>query len=234
LGKPDVLKQKAAFRAVDFIESGMVVGLGTGSTTSFALKRIAEQLRTGELKHIVGVPSSIRTEKLAHELKIPLSGFDDQPHIDLTVDGADEVDPDLNLIKGGGGALLREKVIAQASRRNIIIVDESKLSPQLGTKWAVPVEVVPFACKTEEVFLKSLGAAVTLRAGKDGHPYQTDQNNFILDANFGQIDNPQDLSFRLNERAGIMEHGLFIGLTSDLIVAAEDDVRHLKRKSTTR
>ena len=123
----DELKQKAAFKAVEFVESGMVVGLGSGSTTEFAIKRIAERLKGDELNNIVGIPSSIRTEKLAQELGVPLVGFETHQEIDATIDGADEVDPELNLIKGGGGALLREKILAQASRRNIIIVDKSKL-----------------------------------------------------------------------------------------------------------
>jgi len=230
LKKQDELKQQAAQRAVEFVHSGMVVGLGTGSTTAFAVMRIGERIKSGDLKNIVGIPTSIRTEKLATELGIPLCGLDDQPVIEVTIDGADEVDPALNLIKGGGGALLREKVVAQASRQNIIIVDESKLSPHLGTRWAVPVEVIPFAAKTEENFLKSQGAAVSLRLDDQGRPYQTDQNNFILDANFGEIEDPNGLAARLNERAGIVEHGLFLGLASDVIVAAEDAIRHLKRK----
>ena len=227
--KQDELKQKAAHRAVEFIESGMVVGLGTGSTTEFAVRRIAEQLKSGDLNNIVGIPTSVRTQKLAGELNIPLCGLDDQPDIDVTIDGADEVDPDLNLIKGGGGALLREKVVAQASRRNIIIVDESKLSPCLGTRWALPIEVISFAVKTEENFLKSLGASVTLRSETEGRPVKTDQNNFILDANLGEMADPHGIAARLNGRAGIVEHGLFLGLASDVIVAAEDGIRHLKR-----
>jgi len=230
LKKQDELKQKAAHYAVKFVDSGMVVGLGTGSTTAFAVMRIGELIKSGDLKNIVGIPTSIRTEKLATELGIPLCGLDDRPMIDITIDGADEVDPALNLIKGGGGALLREKVVAQASRQNVIIVDESKLSPHLGTRWALPVEVIPFAAKTEENFLKLQGATVSLRLDGEGRPYQTDQNNFILDANFGEIEDPRGLAERLNERAGIVEHGLFLGLTSDVVVAAEDDIRHLKRK----
>jgi len=192
--------------------------------------RIGERLKTGDLKNIVGIPTSIRTEALAGELGIPLCGLVDQPEIDVTIDGADEVDSDLNLIKGGGGALLREKIVAQASRQNIIIVDESKLSNRLGTHWALPVEVIPFAVKSEENFLKSLGAAVTLRTADKGQPYQTDQKNFILDANFGEMADPNGIAARLNERAGIAEHGLFLGLASDVIVAAEEGIRHLKRK----
>lgn len=229
MNKQDELKQKAANRAVEYVDSGMVVGLGTGSTTEFAVKRIAERLKSADLKDIVGIPTSIRTQKLAGELNIPLCGLDDQPDIDVTIDGADEVDPDLNLIKGGGGALLREKVVAQASRRNIIIVDASKLSPCLGTHWALPIEVIPFAVKTEENFIKSLGASVTLRTEADGQPYKTDQNNFILDANLGEMADPNSIAARLDRRAGIVEHGLFLGLASDVIVAAEDSIRHLKR-----
>jgi ribose 5-phosphate isomerase A len=229
LKKQDELKQKAAHRAVEFVDSGMVVGLGTGSTTEFAVRRIAARLKSGDLKNIVGIPTSIRTQKLAGELNIPLCGLDDQPDIDVTIDGADEVDPDLNLIKGGGGALLREKVVAQASRRNIIIVDQSKLSPRLGTHWALPIEVIPFAVKTEENFIKSLGASVTLRTEAEGQPYKTDQNNFILDANLGEMADPNGIAARLNGRAGIVEHGLFLGLANDVIVAAEEKIRHLKR-----
>ena len=229
MDKQERLKQEAAHHAVGFIKSGMVVGLGTGSTAAYAVKQIAKRLQAEDLKKIVGIPTSIRTEKLARELDIPLCGLDEQPAIDLTIDGADEVDPDLNLIKGGGGALLREKVVAQASRRNIIVVDESKLSPRLGTRWALPVEVIPFAAKAEENFLKSLGASVTLRLDEQGQPYKTDQHNYILDANFGEMADPNRLAAKLNERAGIVEHGLFLGLAGDVIVAAQDEIRHLKR-----
>jgi ribose 5-phosphate isomerase A len=230
LDKQEKLKQEAANHAVGFIKSGMVVGLGTGSTAAFAVMRIAERLKSRDLKNIVGIPTSIRIEKLARELEIPLCGLDAQPAIDVTIDGADEVDEDLNLIKGGGGALLREKVVAQASRRNIIVVDESKLSLRLGTRWALPVEVIPFATKAEENFLKSLGASVTLRLDAQGQPYKTDQHNYILDANFGQMADPNRLAAKLNERAGIVEHGLFLGLVGDVIVAAQDEIRHLKRR----
>jgi len=225
----DELKQKAAVIAVDLVEPGMVVGLGTGSTTQFALERLGERIRTGGLRDIVGIPSSLRTEKAARELGIPLTDFETHPLIDVTIDGADEVDPELNLIKGGGGALLREKVLAQATRRNIIIVDESKLTSRLGTKWALPVEVVPFARAAEERFMVSLGAAVTLRS-KDGRPVTTDQGNLLLDAAFGPMGNPTAIAEELNRRAGIVEHGLFIGLAHDVIVAGKKGIRHLKRR----
>lgn len=227
----DELKRQAAAAAVDHVQSGMVVGLGTGSTATFALQRIAERMRSGDLERIVGIPSSIRTEVLAKELGIALTTFDERPAIDVTIDGADEVDPELNLIKGGGGALLREKVLAQASRRNIIIVDESKLSPHLGTRWAVPIEVIPFARMTEEKFLISLGANVKVRSAADGGPYRTDQHNIILDANFGPMKDPREIAACLNERAGIVEHGLFLGLATEVIVAGKDRIRHLKHPS---
>ena len=228
----DELKQQAAIHAVELVESGMVVGLGSGSTANFATQRIAERINSGELKNIVGIPSSARTEKLARKLGIPLVDFEEQQQIDITIDGADEVDPNLNLIKGGGGALLREKVVAQASRQNIIVVDESKLSSHLGTKWALPVEVIVFASQTEAAFLQSIGASVTIRRADDGRYFITDQNNLILDADFGPLDNPAKLAQQLNERAGIVEHGLFLGLTRDVIVAATNGIRHLKRNET--
>ncbi len=223
------LKQRAAIQAVDLIESGMVLGLGTGSTAKFAVERMAERIQAGNLQNIIGIPSSDRTEKLARRLNIPLTDLETHPEIDLTIDGADEVDPDLNLIKGGGGALLREKIIAQASRINIIIVDESKLSPQLGTKWALPIEVIPFARKTELIFLGSIGGSVTLRVDENNAPFLTDQQNFILDSHFGRISDPDGLVSRLNDRAGIVEHGLFLGLATDVIVAGRENIRHLRR-----
>lgn len=223
------LKKRAAVHAVDFIESGMVIGLGTGSTANYAIKHIGEKIRSGKLRNVVGIPSSERSEILAQELNIPLADLEAQPTIDLTIDGADEVDPDLNVIKGGGGALLREKIIAQASNRNIIIVDESKLSPQLGTKWALPIEVVSFAWRTEQIFLESIGGSATLRSGDNKSPYRTNQNNCILDTEFGPISDPAGLVSRLNARAGIVEHGLFLGLATDVIVAAREGIRHLRR-----
>lgn len=222
------LKNMAAQEAVKLVENGMVIGLGTGSTTQFALEEIGKLIRDGRLRNIVGVPSSIHSAQVAQSLNIPLTTLEQHPRIDLTIDGADEVDPRMNLIKGGGGALLREKILAQASQREIIIVDEGKLSPKLGTRFYLPVEVLPFAWKTEALFLESLGAKVTMREDKQGSFFKTDQENFILDCHFGPIDNPDELAGRLNERAGIMEHGLFLGLATEVIVAGEDGIRHLK------
>lgn len=225
------LKQKAGWYAVDFVESGMVLGLGHGSTAVFAVRCIAQLLREGRLRDVLGVPCSRQVEAEAQELGIPLTTLDQHPTVDLTIDGADEVDPDLNLIKGGGGALLREKIVAQASRREIIVVDESKLSPALGTRWPVPVEVTPFGWRPQSAYLESLGAQATLRVENDGTPFRTDQGNMILDCHFGPISDPAQLAARMNQRAGIVEHGLFLGLATDVIVASAERVRHLKRDS---
>jgi len=208
------LKQQAGWRAVDFVESGMVVGLGHGSTAIFSVRRIAELLQNGVLSGIVGVPASLHVEE--------------HPIIDVTIDGADEVDPDLNLIKGGGGALLREKIVAQASLREIIVVDEAKLSPLLGTAWPVPVEVVHFGWRSQAAYLESLGAEPILRLRRDGSPLLTDQGNLVLDCRFGPIPDPAALAARMEGRSGIVEHGLFLGLATDVIVAGRSGIRHLK------
>ncbi|MCB9451619.1 MAG: ribose-5-phosphate isomerase RpiA [Anaerolineaceae bacterium] len=223
-------KQEAAEKAVMFIQSGMILGLGSGSTATLAVRRIGELLQAGELRDIVGIPCSTRTEAEAQKWDIPLSTLEVHPVIDLTIDGADEVDPALNLIKGGGGALTREKIVAQASQRQIIIVDDSKLSPQLGTKWAVPVEVIPFGYGSQQAFLESLGAVVTLRQTDSGLPYRTDQGNLILDCNFGTISEPQELANQLKQRTGIVEHGLFIGMADDVLVAGSNGIQHLRRQ----
>jgi ribose 5-phosphate isomerase A len=225
------LKQKAAEYAVRFIESGMIIGLGTGSTARFAVKRLGELLRDGHMHNVAGIPSSLQTEKLARSAGIPLTDFKAQPVIDITIDGADEVDPHLNLIKGGGGALLREKVLAQSSKRNMIIVDARKISANLGNRWAVPVEVVPFAIDSVENFLKGLGASVSLRKAADSASFRTDQGNLILDADFGPIKQPRQLAERLARRAGIVEHGVFVDLTTDLIIAEPSRIRHLRKRN---
>jgi ribose 5-phosphate isomerase A len=223
------LKQQAAWRAVEFVESGMIVGLGHGSTARMAVRRIADLLRTGHLRDILGVPCSLQVEEEAQRLGIPLTTLEEHPVIDVTIDGADEVDPNLDLIKGGGGALLQEKVVAQASRREIIIVDDSKLSPALGTHRPVPVEVIPFGWRSQAAYLESLGARVTLRQKSDGGSFNTDQDNLILDCNFGPISQPRLLAEKLSERVGIVEHGLFLGLATDVIVGTREGINHLKR-----
>lgn len=221
------LRNKAAIEAVKNVESGMVLGLGTGATANLALQELSRLINEGSLKEIVGIPSSNQTEKLALELGIPLITFEQKSEIDLNIDGADEVDPDLNLIKGGGGALLREKVIAQASNKNIIVCDQNKLSPKLGTKWALPVQIMEFAYRPVAKFVEDLGADVVLRKSQSGEIFKTEQGNIILDCNFGQIDNLSNLNQALNNKAGIVEHGLFLGIADEVIVGKSDSVETL-------
>jgi ribose 5-phosphate isomerase A len=227
--KQDELKKLAAEKAVKFVESGMVLGLGTGSTTKFAILKIAELIKSGVLKNIVGIPSSVQTEKIAIENGVQLTTFEKHQAIDLTIDGADEVDPNLNLIKGGGGALLREKIIAQASKAVVIIVDENKLSESLGTKWHLPIEVIPFAERVEKKYLESINGKVKTRLNPDGSKFLTDEQNIILDANFGVIKDPAQLARRIESRAGIVEHGLFIDLATKVIAAGSSGIKTLTK-----
>jgi ribose 5-phosphate isomerase A len=222
-------KRQAGERAAALVTSGMVVGLGTGSTAIFATRRLGELLASGALKDVTGVPTSRATEEEARRLGIPLLSDDLPRAIDLTIDGADEVDPNLELIKGGGGALFREKIVAQASRREVIVVDESKLSAALCTKHALPIEIAQFGWKSQERFVVSLGGKPTLRLTPDGKPYLTDQGNWILDCAFAPIADPRALAAQLAGRAGIVEHGLFCGIASEVIVAGETGIRELRR-----
>lgn len=224
-------KRQAAEEAVKLVRSGMVLGLGHGTTAHYALLALAERLRSGALQEVVGIPCSRAVGEAARELGIPLATLEEHPELDLTIDGADEVDPQLNLIKGGGGALLREKIVAQASRREVIVADEGKLSPALGTRCALPVEVVPFGWRTQVRFLESLGAEVALRRVPGGDPFQTDHGNWILDCRFGPIPDPRALARDLDGRAGIVAHGLFLDLATDLVVAGAGGVRHVRRRS---
>jgi len=219
-------KREAAEHAVSFVQSGMAIGLGTGSTAVWAVRKVGELLASGQLRDVVAVPTSRATAAEATRLGIPLTTLADHPVLDLTIDGADEVDPSFDLIKGGGGALLHEKVVAQATTREIIVVDAEKLSPALGTRHPLPVEVVPFGAEPTARFLTSLGATVQLRTGADGKPFVTDEGNHILDATFGAIADPYELAARLDERAAVMGHGLFLGLTADLVVAGPHGVEH--------
>jgi len=224
-------KKQAAKKAVEFIDSGMILGLGSGSTAHFALEEIGKRIRDGRLKSIIGIPSSIKTEADAKQFGIPIRSLADYPEIDLTIDGADEVDPDLNVIKGGGGALLREKILAQISRRFIVIVDESKRSPALGVKSVVPVEVIPFGSYPVLRFLKTLSKEAKLRLNEKNEPFQTDQGNFIIDCKFEKISQPNELAAILKAKTGIVEHGLFLGLATDVIVAGEQGVQHTAAKN---
>jgi ribose 5-phosphate isomerase A len=224
------LKQAAAVYAVRYVESGMTVGLGTGSTAIFAIRHIGAMLQNGELKNIVGFATSRVSWDAAVELKIPMLPEDLPKAIDVTIDGADEVDPQLNLIKGGGGALLREKLVAQATTHEIIVVDESKLSPRLGTLHVLPIEVLPFGWRSQARFLESLGARFVVRQTVDGKEYRTDQGNMILDCDFGPIADSVELAIKLEARAGIVEHGLFLNLTHSVVVSSASGVRELGRK----
>jgi ribose 5-phosphate isomerase A len=207
----------------------MTVGLGTGSTAIFAIRHIGAMLKSGELKDIVGFATSQASWDAAVELNIPMLTEDLPKGIDVTIDGADEVDPQLNLIKGGGGALLREKLVAQASKREVIVVDESKLSARLGTLHVLPIEVLPFGWRSQARFLESLGAKYVVRQTAAGKEYRTDQGNLILDCDFGPIADASKLALELEGRAGIVEHGLFLGLTHSVVVAGAAGVRELTR-----
>ncbi len=224
-------KRKAAECAVCYVESGMVVGLGSGSTVAYALRRLGQLLRAGRLERVVGVPTSRRTECLASEQGIPLVSLEERLDIDLTIDGADEVDPDLNLIKGRGGAMLHEKIVARASRSEIIVIDEGKLVPRLGVQAALPVEVVPFGWPLVFRELGALGGRPVLRlAGSD--PVLTEEGNYILDCRFNTIEDPREMDRAIRSIPGVVEHGLFVGLASLVIVAGGDGLRLLRVRET--
>ncbi len=222
-------KERAAQAALPLIRSGMVVGLGTGSTADYFLIALGRAIAQGQLRDIRGVPTSVQSERRASELRIPLATLNECPSPDITVDGADEVDPQLNLIKGLGGALLREKMVAQASRQLVIIVDASKAVQMLGTVAPLPVEVSPFCYECHLPFLKSLSADPVLRTTDDGKPYLTDNGNYIYHCRFPAIPNPAELQAKLKTRAGIVESGLFINLATLAIIAEADHVRRIEK-----
>src|SRR5579864_9194103 len=210
-------KQAAAESAATLIQDGMIVGLGSGSTAALAVEAIGKRVSQG--LRIIGVPSSEQTAELARSLAIPLTTLGEHPKIDVTIDGADEVElSTLQLIKGRGGALLREKIVASASKKFVVIVDETKLVNQLGAHDAVPVEVIPFGWQVTASRLESLGAKPVLRMKSDGAPYITDGSHYILDCTFGPISSPANLAAELDGIVGVVEHGLFIGMTSQVIV----------------
>ncbi len=214
------LKRKAGERAVEYIKDGMVVGLGTGSTVKYTILKLGELVKDG--LDIIGVPTSIATEKLAKEMGIKLGSINDYQVIDLTIDGADEVDRNLNLIKGGGGALLREKMIAHASKYEIIVVDESKVKRVLGD-FPLPIEIVKFGYKRTMNVLSTLGCKPLLRV-KNGEAYITDNGNYIVDCKFKRIDEPAKLERRIDEIPGVVEVGLFVGLANKVIVGKKDKI----------
>ncbi len=217
-------KQLAAERGAELVESGMVLGLGSGSTATLAVQAIGRRLREGRLRNVIGVPSSNAIAAVARESGVPLTTLEEHPVLDLDLDGADEVDPNLNLIKGLGGALLWEKVVATASRRVVIFVDESKLVDRLGTKAPLPVEVIPFGWRTHIAFVESLGGKPERRTNPDGKPFVTDEGNYILHCRFDGISNPRDLDARLLTRAGVVGTGLFLGVAHEVIIGRASGV----------
>jgi ribose 5-phosphate isomerase A len=215
-------KERAARAAVDRIQSGMVIGLGTGSTTNIAIEEIGRRLAAGELRDIQGVPTSLRTAALAREHGIPLTSLEAHPVLDLTIDGADEVDPAGNMIKGHGGALLREKIVASCSRRLVIAVDERKLVKVLGETRSLPIEVVEFGWNTHLDVLREMNAEPTLRLTGNGEPYRTDEGNVVIDARFAEgIKEPRRVDAQLRARAGVVETGLFLGFDPEVVVGRE-------------
>jgi len=226
----DELKRAAAARAVECVASGTVIGLGTGSTVRPLLELLAARLASGSLHDIVAVPTSEDTAARCRTLGIPLTTLDDQPKLALAIDGADEIGPRLDLIKGLGGALLREKLVALAARRFVVIADESKQVRRLGSKAPLPVEVVPFGWTTHLEFFRGLGAAPTRRLAADGEPYRTDSGNYIVDCRFPRgIADPAALARALARRPGVVEDGLFLRMARVAFVAGPRGVRQITR-----
>jgi ribose 5-phosphate isomerase A len=221
----EVEKEAAGRAAAGLVVDGQIVGLGTGSTAYFTILALGERMKTG-LK-IIGIPTSVHTAEVARAVGIPLTTLDEHPEIDITIDGADEVDPQLRLIKGGGGALTREKVIASASKKMVVVVDSSKAVKVLG-KFPLPVEVIAFARTVIERKIVSLGGSPNLRMNPDGKPFLTDNGNQILDCGFRQITDPPALALTLSDTPGIVEHGLFIGLAKVALVGRGHGVDELR------
>ena len=222
----DLEKEAAARASLRFVKDGQVVGLGTGSTAGHFIRLLGEKVKNG--LRIRGIPTSDRSGELALSLGIPLTTLDECQEIDVTVDGADEVDPKLRLIKGGGGAMLREKIVASATRQLVIVADSSKQVPVLG-KFPLPVEVIQFARALVAKRIAALGAEVRLRLEADGRPFVTDENHHILDCHFGKILDAEGLSRKLNDMPGLVEHGLFVGMASTVLFARGSEIVELHR-----
>jgi len=222
----DQEKEAAARASLQFVKDGQVVGLGTGSTAAYFIKLLGEKVKNG--LRVRGIPTSDRSRELAESLGIPLTTLDECQEIAVTVDGADEVDPQLRLIKGGGGAMLREKIVASATKQLVIVADATKQVPVLG-KFPLPVEVIPFAQALVAKRITALGAQVSVRTNADGKVYVTDERNHILDCRFGQIRDADLLARQLSEMPGLVEHGLFIGMASVALFARGSEILQLRR-----
>ena len=216
----------AGEKAVEFVEDGMILGLGTGSTVEYTIKKLGELVKNG-LK-IKGIPTSMHTKTIAKQNNIPLTTLEENPEIDLTIDGADEVDSNLNLIKGGGGALTREKIVAFNSKREIIVIDDSKIVKALGIDFPLPVEVLHYGWNSTKTALESFGCIVELRKIVN-EPYLTDNRNYILDCEFERIDDPAQLEIDINNIPGVVENGLFIGLVDEVIVGGKTGIMTLEK-----
>lgn len=219
-----LMKQEVGRAAANLVKSGSIVGLGTGSTTAFAIQFLGDRLKSGELKDIKGVPTSFQASVLAKQYGIPLTTLDEIDKIDIAIDGADEVDPQKNLIKGGGAAHTREKIVDSLAEQFIVVVDSSKLVDRLGSTFPLPVEVLPMAVTPVTNAIEKLGGKPELRMGvkKDG-PVITDQGNMILDVTFGAIDNPAELEKTLNNIPGVLENGLFVGVATLVLIGEIKD-----------
>jgi ribose 5-phosphate isomerase A len=227
----DKLKEQAGETAARLVEDGMVVGLGTGSTAAYAIEGLGRRIAAEGLR-IVGIPTSDRTIEQAQKLRIPLTTFADHTQIDLTIDGADEILPGpLYLIKGHGGALLREKIVAASSSRMVVVADCTKLVKALGELCSVPTEIVPFGWEATKKKLERLDAKPALRLGAGGKPYLTDGGHYILDCSFGPMADPKEIAHHLDHVVGLVEHGLFLKYATQAVVASADGIQILKRQS---
>ena len=224
-------KRRVALEAVKRVRDGSVIGLGSGSTVAYAIRELGRRVREENLR-ILGVPSSYKTFLLAVECGVPLTTLNEHPLLDLDIDGADQIDGELNLIKGMGGALTREKIVAAASKRLIVIADETKLASSLGEGQLLPIEVLPFALPLVADRIRRIGGKPKLRERKDSSgPYVTDNGNFILDVDFGVIEDPKDLESRIKRIPGVIETGLFIEMTDEALIGTRSGVKILKGKT---
>ncbi len=219
-----LMKQEVGKAAAALVTSGMIVGLGTGSTTAYTIQFLGDRLKSGELQNIKGIPTSFQASVLAKQYGIPLTTLDEVDHIDIAIDGADEVDPQKNLIKGGGAAHTREKIVDSLAKQFIVVVDSSKLVEQLGSTFLLPVEVLPLAYTPVMRTIEKLGGKPQLRMGvKKAGPVITDQGNFVIDVKFDSIENPAELEKTLNNIPGVLENGLFVGVTTLVLVGEIKD-----------